>query len=101
MQIHWGKAWEIWLGDDIRKIDGRHTGDHNNSHFAIRPGVMMTNCIDTALETLLASEPVMDIKGFKILHWAPPPVCLPSVYLMSSHVTKSPRPSPSVFAYWE
>jgi len=23
----------------------------------------------------------------------------PSVYLMSSHVTKSPRPSPSVFVY--
>ena len=28
----------------------------------------------------------------------PPPMCLPSVYLMSSHVTKSPRRSPSVFA---
>jgi len=29
--------------------------------------------------------------------WPLPPVCLPSVYLMSLHVTKSPRPSPSVF----
>ena len=28
-----------------------------------------------------------------------PPVGLHSVYLMSPHVTKSPRPSPSVFAY--
>ena len=26
-----------------------------------------------------------------------PPVCLLSIYLMSLHVTKSPRPSPSVF----
>ena len=26
-----------------------------------------------------------------------PPVCLPSVYLTSSHVTRSPRPSPAVF----
>ena len=30
---------------------------------------------------------------------APPPMCLPSVHLTSPHVTKSPRPSPSVFAY--
>jgi len=29
------------------------------------------------------------------------PVCLPSVYLMSLHVTKSPRPSPSIFTYWK
>ena len=39
------------------------------------------------------------IKGFKILHQAPPPMCLPSVYLMSLHVTKAPRPSLSAFAY--
>ena len=29
--------------------------------------------------------------------WAPPPLCLPSVYLMSAHVTRYPRPSPAVF----
>jgi len=29
---------------------------------------------------------------------APPPICLPSVYL-TLHITKSPRPSPSIFAY--
>ena len=27
------------------------------------------------------------------------PVCLPSVYLTSPYITKSPRPSPSLFAY--
>ena len=32
-------------------------------------------------------------------NWAPPPVCLPSVYLTSLHMTKFPRPSLSVFAY--
>ena len=32
---------------------------------------------------------------------APPSVCLPSVYPMSSHVMKSPRPSPSIFAYYK
>jgi len=26
-------------------------------------------------------------------------MCLPFVYLMSSHMTKSSRPSPSIFAY--
>ena len=30
---------------------------------------------------------------------APPPMCLPSVYLMSSQVTRSPWPSPSILAY--
>jgi len=28
-----------------------------------------------------------------------PPMCLLSVYLTSPHVTRSPRPSPSIFAY--
>jgi len=33
--------------------------------------------------------------------WAPPSVCLPSVYLTSPHMTSSPRSSPSVFMYCE
>ena len=42
-----------------------------------------------------ASSSLMDVtrKGFEILHWALPLVCLPSVYLIS------PRPSHSVFTY--
>ena len=39
---------------------------------------------------------------FTSTHWTHQiryPTCLPSVYLMSLHVTKSSRPSPSVFAY--
>ena len=32
-------------------------------------------------------------------HGLTPPVCLPFVHLMSLHVTRSPRPSPAVFAY--
>ena len=35
----------------------------------------------------------------EILRWAPPPMCLPSVYLTSLHVSTSPRPFPSIFAY--
>ena len=58
------------------------------------------NCIDAALRMLLASNSVTGIirKGFEILCQAPPPVCLPSVYLMSLHVTSSSGP-PSIFAY--
>ena len=33
----------------------------------------------------------------EILHWALPSVCLPCVYLIAPHVTRSPRPSPTVF----
>ena len=36
--------------------------------------------------------------------WAPPPVCLPSAYLTSSHMTRYPRPSPrriSKYWWWE
>ena len=32
-------------------------------------------------------------------HGLTPPVCLPFVHLTSLHVTRSPRPSPAVFAY--
>ena len=38
-------------------------------------------------------------KSFKFFHQAPPSMCLPSVCLTKPHMTKSPRPSPSVFAY--
>ena len=32
-----------------------------------------------------------------MLCWTPPSVCLPCVYLMAPHVTRSPRPSTAVF----
>ena len=58
------------------------------------------NGIDAALLTLWPPALKTDStrKGCEILRWAPTPVCLPSVYLMSLHVTKSSRPSSSVFA---
>ena len=46
----------------------------------------------------LASSP-QTRKCCKSLRWAPPIVCLPCVYLMSPHMTRSPRPSLVIFAY--
>ena len=46
----------------------------------------------------LASSP-QTRKCYKSLHWAPPIVRLPCVYLMSPHITRSPRPSLVIFAY--
>jgi len=78
--------------------------DHNNSCFASnyfwhheQRTVLMY------LVTALASSPQTGNtrKGFEILHWHHS-LCLSiylSIYLMSSHVTKSPRPSPFVLAY--
>ena len=46
----------------------------------------------------LLTMPRMDqCKTGTINGWAPPPLCLPSVYLTSLHVTRSPRLSPAVF----
>ena len=77
--------------------------DCNNSHFMLKhiPGAMNDEWyIDAALLTLWPPALKTDStrKGCEILRWAPTPVCLPSVYLMSLHVTKSSRPSSSVFA---
>ena len=38
-------------------------------------------------------------KGFELLHLVPRPVYILSVYLTWLHVTRSYRPSPSIFAY--
>jgi len=45
-------------------------------------------CIDAALQTLLATNPVTDIsrKSFETLCWAPSHVCLPSAYLILLYV---------------
>jgi len=54
---------------------------------------------DTVLLTLVSTLRTNSTRKFKILHQTLYPVCLPSVYLTKLHVTKSPRSSPSVFAY--
>ena len=64
--------------------------DSNNSCFMSTPlnneqyWHCLTNVLASSLQTNNAT------KGFKIRHQTPPLVCLPSVYLTSSHMTKSP-----------
>ena len=59
------------------------------------------NSIDAALLTLRPPALGLTVQEItsRFLVGHHPPVCLPSVYLMLPHMTRSPRPSPSVFAY--
>ena len=52
-------------------------------------------CLVNALTSSLWTDSTRH--NVEILHWAPPSMCLPCVYLMEPHVTRSPRPSPTVF----
>ena len=62
-------------------------------HGVINDEYCQTNTLDL--------HPLTDItrKGFEILNRPLPPVCLPSVYLMSLHVIKISQAFPSVFTY--
>jgi len=44
-------------------------------------------------------QPSIRPKGFQDSSSGTVPHVSPTVYLMSAHITKSPRPSPSIFAY--
>ena len=48
---------------------------------------------------LLVDSRLINAKFVSYNNWAPPPICLPSVYLTLLHVAKSLRPSPSIFGY--
>jgi len=63
--------------------------------------VDMNNKQCWCLANVLTSSPWTNSirKDFEILRRASFPVCLPFVYLTSWCVTKSPRPSPSIFVY--
>jgi len=82
--------WDIW---SCAVMLDRQGVDRNNPCFELHclwrhewwTVLLMLPCESSFLETLCQAPP--------------PPVCLPSVYPMSPQVTKSPRPSPSVFAY--
>jgi len=42
---------------------------------------------------------IVQERGSRLFIGHCPPVCLLSVYQTSPHMTRSPRPSPSIFAY--
>ena len=93
MLIRQRKAWEIW--SHVMMTEGRHTVAVHLFRVNSSPWVV-NNEQDRLPSNALTSRLLMDrtTKGIEILHWAPPPVCLPSVYLMAPHVTRSPSSPP-------
>ena len=68
-------AWKIW---SCVVMSGRHTGAVSDCTFHVPVSSVANN---DCLVNALVSRPQMDItrKGFEILHWSPPPVCLADV----------------------
>ena len=107
-EIRQGKAWEIWsraMPSSRHKVDTRRAVPNEESQCPVlycpsngwisersqgrRSIPFIVHNADNAGD---GSTRNRYFNG-----WAPPLVCLPSVYLTSSHVTRSPRPSPAVF----
>jgi len=109
MQIQRGKACEIW--PRVVTLDGHRIDtwglvfDRNNSCFAFtrlrrheRRTVLILSCECSGLDNTRKGWPGLIIQE-RASRFAPPAMCLPFVYLTPPHMTKSPRPSPSIFAY--
>ena len=98
-EIRRGKAWEIWsraMTSGRQMVDTREAVPNlYNTCFAV---ICLCHCEQqmvsiVCLANALISSHWMDsaTQDVEILRWAPPSVCLPCVYLMASHVTRSPR----------
>ena len=95
MQIRRGKTSKIW------SRAGRHIVNtwgavitpvlHLSIPGVVKKRMVLVICLANALTSSLWTDSTKDIE---IICWALPPVCLPSVYLMAVHLTRSPRPSP-------
>ena len=104
-QIRRGKVWEIWSrvmtsGRQMVDTRGAVPNRYNTCFMLIRPWRCEQLTVPiVCLTNALISSHWMDstTQDVENLRWAPPSVCLQCVYLMASHVTRSPRPSPAVF----
>ena len=104
-EIWRGKACEIWSraltsGRQMVDTQGAVPNRYNTSLASICPQrcekqIVSIVCLANALTYSLWTDSTR--QDVQILRWAPPSVCLPYVYLMASHMTRSPRPSPAVF----
>ena len=98
--VHYYQLGEIW--SHAMTSGERHTEGGAQpfitpfSHRSV-PGVVNNKryCLANALTSSLWTDSTR--QDIKIHRWAPPSVCLPCVYLMVPHVTRSPRPSPAAF----
>jgi len=92
MQIQRGKAWEIWscvMTSDRQRADGQGVVPNK---------ILKSICPRAGCQSVRQYHSSFTMPE-TYYSWTLPPVYLPSVYLTSPHVTKSPRPSPSVFTY--
>ena len=101
-----GKAWEIW---SHAMPSGKHTEGGAQRRSSMSCVVLSVQWLDIRVFARLTIHTVRcsQCRGRTnaLNGWAPPPMCLPSLYLTSSHVTRSHRPSPAVFIlqameYW-
>ena len=104
-EIQRGKTWEIWSrAMPSSRQHGRHTEGGAQRRILTSCVVLSIQWLDIrafarqTIDTVRCSQRGDGSTRNRYFNgWAPPPVCLPSVYLTSSHVTRSPRPSPAVF----
>ena len=95
MQILRGKAWEIWshaMTSGRQRVDTGGSARQSPFLWSQPQGsINRGHCVHNARD-----RSTWNRNSYSL---AVAPLCLPSVYLMSQQVTKSPRPSSSVLAY--
>ena len=106
-EIRQGEGWEIW---SCAVPSGRHVVDtrrvvlneeSQRLSCTVHPKAACQNIRKVADRYCsLFTMPGTDRRKTGIIKgWAPPSMCLPSVYLMSLHMTRSPRPSPAISSW--
>ena len=110
-EIRWGKAWEIWsrvVPSGRRMVDTRRAVPNEESRHPVLCCLSKRWMSERKpfarrmIDTVCCSQHCGRIDVTSIYPPPPPPpppprVCVPSIYLMSLHMTGSPRPSSAVF----
>ena len=104
-EIRQGKAWEIWscaMPSSRHMVDTRRAAPNEESRRPVlycpsNSWISERSQGRRSIPFIVHNAGDGSTQNRYINGWTPPPVCLPSVYLMSSHVTRSPKPSPAVF----
>ena len=99
-EIRRGKTWEIWsraMPSSRHMVDTRRAVPNESCVVLSVQWLDIRVFARQTIDTVRCSQRWERETGILTVGHAPPPVCLPSVYLTSSHVTRSPSPSPAVF----
>ena len=100
-----GKAWEIWscaMPSSRHMVDTRGVVPNEESRRPVlycpsNGWISEHSQGRRSIPFIVHNAGDGSTRNRYFIGWAPPPVCLPSVYLTSLHVTRSPRPSPTAF----